>query len=242
MVTSEMPDTSIVPLSIKAIIPLIPKILGMDNESAAFDNWRQAVPQMRINQLVTEIGKLQAENAQLKSKLSEAEKFSPISAFNVALLKYAMTPLEEKVTMLRNALLNGIYGDYSVERREQLFKMIDALQPSDIHILRYLTEQCLSIIELEKIYLEKEDPDQNERYTGIVSATSLYSLYDIENPENKGKLNLNTAFSHMPIADIRLSLDRLRENGLICNPREMRFGMLTPYFQCIPTEPPRCST
>jgi len=192
--------------SIKLSSPILLEVIQNTLAPTAFENWRKAGPEIRENKLKAEIAELERINSDLRIQLTEYEKFSSISGFNNTLNEYMGTPFEDKLEYLLNALLNGCFGNFDLELREQFYKWVVALQPTDIRILKYLTEKV---------------PDNWNLDTNLIDQT----------------ISIRAIKSALEIPDeiIRMSIDRLRANGLIFNPIAVA-GTASPYFDCFPVK------
>ena len=107
--------------AVKAISPYLASTLP--GQSVAFDVSMQMKGNQRIESLLQRVHKLDAENKQLKPMISETERLSPSSGYTKTLQEYVTTPIEEKVEFLRNALINGLYGSYTVALREDFYRL-----------------------------------------------------------------------------------------------------------------------
>jgi hypothetical protein len=182
-------------------------------QPSAFDQWMQLRGNQRLEDLVQHVQELEAENKKLQQKISEAEKLSPGSGYTKTLYEYVTTPLDEKMELLRNALLNGLYGDYTVDLREHFYKIVLVIQPLDIQILKYL--------------LEKAPQGWN----------LLIGKYDLEEISITGIQEHFTGIDHL---QIDVALDRLRGQELTYNAVRRKNDkpvlINSQYWGLIPTE------
>lgn len=214
------------------LLPYVGSLLRQTDDSA-FDTWRQT-PINRLYQLQAEIDKIKAENPEIEVRLTDNEKYSPISGINKVIYEYTFGVDEEKVCFLKNALLNGAYGDYSLELREDLLQIIVVIQPLDIQIIQYL----LTIAPNPDCYHSKYN-DAELRKKEVGTGTPEYTQIVEEYHAYEKQLFFDTIhqqFSSHPIAVIRRSLDRLQYLGLIYNIGANRWGKYNPYFGFVPLE------
>ena len=167
----------------------------------------------RLEDLVQRLQELEAENQNLQQTITDAEKLSPGSGHTKTIQEYITTPLDEKVEFLRNALINGLYGDYTANSREHFYKIVLAIQPFDIQILKYLLEKAPRgwAIDLDKY-----------------------------NREEISIIGIQQNFTGIDRHQIHMALDRLRGQALTYNavPRKNHKPVLVnpQYWGLIPTE------
>lgn len=215
------------------------KLKAKFNSPSAFDEWMELTGNNRAELLTNQMIEF-GENK--KYQLSKLEKLSPISGISKVFDEYMGTPLEEKVEFLRNALTNGIFGDYTIELREDFYRIIENIQPLDIHVLKYLVSQCPS----QNFYLEKHRISDETKKT-LEEKFKKHELTEAEYKELTSNeitaLNkLETSLSFESIKDhfnkeefvIQRSIDRLLAAGLIYNNGANRFGVYNHYLCFVP--------
>jgi hypothetical protein len=205
--------------TLEKISPLLQTSLS--GGPSAFDQWMQLRGNQRLEALVQRVQELEAENQNLQQTISEAEKLSPGSAHTKTLHEYITTPLEEKVELLRNALQNGLYGNYTLEQREDLYKIVHVLQPLDVLILKCLVERCPNLLQAESLLQESNTNEGIQKFESLRQVTSFTSIA--------------AEFKAVPHSQIRRALDRLRSQELIFNPAP-GFDFHNPYDACMPME------
>ncbi len=172
--------TGLANVGVKLFIPLFP---GPEETSST----SRTVSQGRIQQLTTEISSCQAHSTEPGFRLSAHEKFSPTSGFNRILREYTFTSQEEKLPLLKNALLNALFLPYTESQREQCFQLLETLRFLDIQILCYLMKCHREAIQ-QKEAIEVSDSQIGEALDMTVNALG-----------------------------VRRALDRLRTEGLLCS-------------------------
>jgi hypothetical protein len=184
----------------------------------------------RLEELEHQNKELAATCPAIKKKLTENEFQSPGSEYANTLKQYLVEPHEDKLEMLQNALLNGFYGDYTLNIRQQFYKWVQELQSLDIAVLEYLYKQCANIesahqlgpLKLEEVYiLTSLGPhESNSQFNRQIGGLSIFAKeHDREEME------------------IKLALSRLIANGLIVgNGFPAEFGTNSPYKGCVPME------
>lgn len=212
--------------AIKNISLFLASLFGEPND--AFSQWMKLQGQIRIETLITQKQQLEAENKNLKEQITDLEKLSPTSGYTRAVQEYLTTPIEDKVELLRNALLNGIYGDYTLETRENFYRLISILQPTDIKILGYLLNVCPGFKTLE------EELTKHEQVTQLQRTLNPDYQSDFDKTVNNISLRkMVETFKELPLENIKSSLDRLRINGLIHNAVAL-VDLNDPYYGCTP--------
>jgi hypothetical protein len=205
--------------------------------------WQQKTYKARIEDFAH--CKNELENLGYTLQLTEAEQSSPNSGAVKALQDYMNEVIEDKVEFLRNALLNGFYGDYSLELREDLYEIMSTLQPLDLHILKYLVSVCPSQTDYMALYLAGEEAKQPlviERRADRLSAED----YDEQcRKADAPYLKLEQSLFYPAIKHqfqepsdnvIRRALDRLKTAGLIDSIGANRYGLYNSYTGFVPLD------
>lgn len=229
------------------LFPILRQIYQESN-ATALDTWKKAVVNERFASLIEADKQLSAESENLSDKRTDNEKYSPLSEVNKTLFHYVYATDDNKVNYLRNALLNGIYGDYTLELREDLFRITESTQPLDIHILQYLVKTCgnhedyLSLF--NDVEVQKKDLREKYEYKGNNEPRLEHDDYEkrrdeIDRPlsELKSKLSMPAILKNFKTQDetvVQRSLDRLQSNGLVYNNGANHFGPYNPYHSFIP--------
>jgi hypothetical protein len=192
--------------------------------------WQKEVYTARLETLANLKNEL--EDLGFTVQLTEAEKFSPQSGVHKTFVQYLNEVQDERLEMLRYALLNGIYGDYTVDLRESLYRIAQIIQPLDIRVLQYLHSECPNIDHYHSV--SRSSWSENNRNSAFVS-TSL-SPIDIRQTSSgtetvRGGLSLFAEQNGIEENVIKYSIDRLKAAKLICTPVNQ-----APYGRCVPTE------
>jgi hypothetical protein len=223
--------------NLKDVFPFVGQLLKQADESA-FNVWRHT-PVRRLERLQFKIKTLTDEYPGIQVKLTDNEKYSPISGTNKTFNEYAFAVDENKLEYLQNALLNGSYGDYTLELREQFYRMIQALHPLDIRVLEYLVGQCpsISILEqkLEIDYSQSLGAQPGEKHGYDLA---MRKIFNQDTDTLLKKISLPEICNQFPSSskvELRVSLDRLRQQLLMSNPIS-QMDMQDPYFACTPTD------
>lgn len=212
--------------TLKLLSPYLPGLVGLGSQTDdAHTQWMKLAGNKRIEDLISAKHQLQNEKQHLTERLTELEKLSLTSGYTSTLREYITTPLEEKVDLLRNALLNGLYGDFDQHMREQLFRWVQALQPPDIKILEYLYERCPSLESLNNHSLRVD------LSLGLV----LSGDHRHGTPPSEGGLSKFCRDKDIDEGIARLSINRLQSQGLIFNPTA-GWGLDSPYQGCVPLD------
>lgn len=165
-------------------------------------------------------------------KLTEAEQYSPESGAALTFRAYCNEVLDDKIELLRNALLNGMYGNHTTEQRELFYKIIDALQPLDIAVLNYLISICPSVSFFRDLVLEGETT--SDKRQKIFLASSLYVGSSVSGRENGGLVSFAKK-ENISIDQLTSSINRLVNTSLVyCQGSHWDFN--DPYSGCTPTD------
>jgi hypothetical protein len=182
--------------------------------------WQKQQYPQRLEAFIQAQQELQ-QDGNVLNNLTDAERGSPASWLNQGFSAYMNEIIEEKVELLRNALLNGLYGNFEIEEREELCRIAQTLQPLDVLILRFLLRNCPNLQHAKSVLENSGDSQGVQRFEHMRQMTSFDSLIQ--------------EFQTVPQNQIRRSLDRLRSQELIFNPAP-GFDFHDPYDACMPTE------
>jgi hypothetical protein len=207
--------------------------------SNSLTDWQKEVFEKRLAALEV---KLQNQ----PSYITRAEFGSATSAFKQVFWQYLNEVQEEKVPLLKNALIHGVTQDYELEERELMLKIVLNIQPLDFKVLNYLCEVCPNIVEYEKILeqslreVEEENTACKKHLSFIKDRTSLLDLkttgLTVIVTSDPNYTTMNDAFPYAQENQLRQALDNLKINALTGQvKRPYIVGFQGPYHNCIPT-------
>lgn len=211
------------------------------NGNDAFSQWMKLAGERRLEDLILAKQRLEQENSDLQEKLTKTEKLSPRSGYTQTLQEYLTTPLEEKLELLRNALLNGFYGDANLEEREEFYRLVQEIQPFGLAVLKHLVDACPNFEILLKLRQATNTPfedtqEQQAVYRKVLGMLSLEEYVAFRSIYYEGCMP--DYFPGIPFEKLRSSLDRLHKLGLIYN--LLKDPLISEqfeerYFACTPT-------
>jgi hypothetical protein len=218
--------------TLRSISPYLANIFGMQDD--ALSQWMKLQGQKRIDDLIAEKHQLEAENQDLKERITDLEKLSPTSGYTRVLQEYITTPLEEKIRILKNALIQGFYSDIPIELREDFYRIVQNIQPLDVQILKYLVDLSPTEFHYLSAYNVKEEKKKMLLGSDLPDAEKRAENKKIENEylEFNQKFyysEIKSNFSQYPDYAIKRSFDRLQANQLIFNIGHNTYGAFNPY-------------
>jgi hypothetical protein len=175
----------------------------------------------------------------------ESELQNPHSTLMDLFKTYMTTEQEDKVQYLKNALLNGVYGDIVLDEKIDFIEILQGLKALDIQLLSYIFSVCPNyeyylelcnsesknseslMQDLKSFKLKNGTPAYNQQIATIYEATQA----------------IDTAISFKTIVEkhpqfsettIERSLSRLESVNLIYNDGANRLGSYNPTLGYIP--------
>jgi len=175
----------------------------------------------------------------------ESELQNPHSTLMDLFKTYMTTEQEDKVQYLKNALLNGLYGDVVLDGKIDFIEILQGLKALDIQLLSYIFSVCPNyeyyrelcnsesknseslIQDLKSFKLKNGTPAYNQKIADLQEARTAVDIA----VSFKTIAEKNPQFSE---TTIERSLSRLESAHLIYNNGANRFGVYDPTMGYLP--------